>query len=718
MREYVTHILREEYDIIPAEDGLQALDLIRRDAPDLVLTDVMMPRLDGFELLRAVRADASLRTTPVIFLSARAGEEKRVEGLQAGADDYLVKPFTANELCARVGTHVQMAIARKQAVEREAALRAGAEAARDQAINILEGMTDGFINLDGEWRISYVNAEAERLNGMRRDDMLGKNHWELFPAAVGTAIHREFLRATESGVPVDFENYYAPWKRWFHVKAFPAPAGGLSVFYNDITERKQAEHAALLLGAIVDSSDDAIISKDLNGVITTWNNGAERVFGYTAAEVVGKPITILIPPERLDEEPEILRRLRRGERVDHFDTVRRRKDGTLLQISLTISPVKDTRGKIVGISKIARDITERKHAEAALFASETRFRQLADSMPQMVWTARSDGYVDYYNERWYEFTGLDREKFGDLSWESIIHPDDLKRCRETWYGSVQNGESYYIEYRFWDRSEKRWSWFIGRALPVRDSTGNIVKWFGTCTDIDEQKRTEDELRRANQDLEQFAYSASHDLQEPLRSVKIYSELLTKRYGDRLDGQALEFCDYLRAGATRMEMLVRDLLAYTQVAKLDVPGENVDANEIFKDTLANLSGSIIESEAQVSSGLLPSLRVHGTHLKQLFQNLIGNAIKYRSPDRLAVVHVSAERHNGDWIFSIRDNGIGIDAEYRERIFGLFKRLHTGDEYSGTGIGLAICQRIVDRYHGRIWVESEPGQGSTFFFSVPV
>lgn len=486
----------------------------------------------------------------------------------------------------------------------------------------------------------------------------------------------------------------------------------------DVTERKRAERDGLLLSAIVDSSDDAIISKNLDGIITSWNKGAERLFGYAADEVIGKPVTILIPPDRLDEEPKILSRLKLGDRVDHFETVRRRKDGSLLDISLTISPVKDKQGSIIGASKIARDITERKRAERALFASEQKFRQLADAMPQIVRAARPDGHLDYYNERWYGFTGFNRDTFGDASWEPILHPDDLERCRESWHGAVESGMPYRIEYRFWDRQEARWRWFMGRALPVCDAEGCIVKWFGSCTDIDDQKRVEDDLRRANEDLEQFAFSASHDLKEPVRTVKIYTELLSRRYAEWLDGEALEFVRFIRSGAARMETLVSDLLTYTQVTKFDKPAEITDADKVLEAVLGNLAGAVSESDAQITAGPLPLVRMHGAHLHQLFQNLIGNAIKYRAPKRPAVVHVAAERQNGNWLFSVRDNGIGIEPEYKERILGLFKRLHTSDEYSGTGIGLAICQRIVDRYHGRIWVESEPGEGSTFCFNLPV
>jgi PAS domain S-box-containing protein len=493
--------------------------------------------------------------------------------------------------------------------------------------------------------------------------------------------------------------------------------GGVTLLL-DITERKFEERSSLLLSAIIDSSDDAIISKDLNGVITSWNKGAERLFGYTAEQAIGQPVaTLLIPPDRQNEEPDILARLRRGEHVSHFETKRKRKDGVLLDISLTISPVRNAQGIIVGASKIARDISENKRTQAALLASEASFRQLADAMPQIVWTARADGYVDYYNERWYQFTGFNRDTYGNMSWEPLLHPDDLQQCRSTWLASIQSGQPYNIEYRLFDRHERRWRWFIGRALPIRDFTGTIVKWFGTCTDIDEQKTVQDDLRHANQDLEQFAFSASHDLQEPLRSIKIYSELLFKRYSNLLDEDAQEFIKYICSAATRMEMLVRDLLTYTQITRIEQPCETVDANAALNTALANLATAINEANAKITTVPLPSLSAYDTHLQQLFQNLIGNAIKYRSPARPPVVHISVERQNGEWMFAVSDNGIGIDPQHKDSIFGLFKRLHASDEYGGTGIGLAICQRIVDRYHGRIWVESEPDRGSIFRFTLP-
>lgn len=271
----------------------------------------------------------------------------------------------------------------------------------------------------------------------------------------------------------------------------------------------------------------------------------------------------------------------------------------------------------------------------------------------------------------------------------------------------------------------------GSEIPIDDSAAPI---FGeqnelggvvlTFRDITERRRNEKAaeqarltLERTNHELQQFAYAASHDLQEPLRNVSIYTQLLAHKYRSKLDETADQYIGFAVNGAQRMEALLKDLLAYTQVSRITeeeiVP---TDLNRAIRDVVANLQAVASETRACITYGELPTIPMHNAHAQQLFQNLVGNAIKYRSeqPPR---VHISAVEQNGCWLFSVQDNGIGVDAAYKERIFGLFKRLHTSDKYSGTGIGLAICHRIVERYHGKIWVESEIGKGSTFFFTLP-
>jgi PAS domain S-box-containing protein len=243
-------------------------------------------------------------------------------------------------------------------------------------------------------------------------------------------------------------------------------------------------------------------------------------------------------------------------------------------------------------------------------------------------------------------------------------------------------------------------------------------------DFTERKRAEkalhqanEKLRQANGDLEQFAYSASHDLQEPLRMVAIYSQLLQKKFGGKLGTDGDQFIEYTVSGATRMGQLVTDLLAYTRASSWDWDGLTTeDPNESIDRAIANLRLAIDQTRATITRGALPQVEMHAVHLDQLFQNLIGNAIKYHGEDP-PVIAIAAERQRNEWLFSVTDNGIGIDSQYREQIFGVFKRLHTSSEFAGTGIGLAICQRILERRGGRLWVESEPGKGSTFFFAVP-
>jgi PAS domain S-box-containing protein len=365
----------------------------------------------------------------------------------------------------------------------------------------------------------------------------------------------------------------------------------------DITEQRRASELQNHLAAIVESSDDAIISKDLDGIIRSWNRAAERIFGYTAEEIVGRHISILAAPDRVDEIPNIIDRLRRGERVEHYETKRRTKDGRILTVSLTVSPIRDASGEIIGASKVARDITERKRQEHAL----------------------------------------------------------------------------------------------------RDANAALT--------------------RSNEDLQQFAYSASHDLQEPLRMVSIYSELLQEKFGGKLGTKGDEYIGYTIQGAIRMEQLLADLRAYTKASMTGQEAtEDIDAREILDKALVNLEAAINQSGASITTTDLPRLRMHEFQLEQIFQNLIGNAIRYRSsaPPR---IRVTAAQQDAEWLFSVQDNGIGIDPQYKEQIFGIFKRLHSNSDYPGTGMGLAICERIVQRTGGRIWVESEAGRGSTFYFTIP-
>jgi light-regulated signal transduction histidine kinase (bacteriophytochrome) len=252
--------------------------------------------------------------------------------------------------------------------------------------------------------------------------------------------------------------------------------------------------------------------------------------------------------------------------------------------------------------------------------------------------------------------------------------------------------------------------------PIYNEQGSLIGIVGVSVDITERKRAEEELQRSNAELQQFAYVASHDLQEPLRMVSSYTQLLAECYQGQLDAQADKFIAFATEGATRMQQLLEDLLDYSRVSRRPQPFEPINCTTILKDVLTDLAVTMQESSAVVTADSLPTVLGDRTQLRQLLQNLISNAIKFRREEP-PLVHIRAEPQEDFWLFTVRDNGIGIDPQFAERIFVLFQRLHSRQEYPGTGIGLAICKKIVERHAGRIWVESHLGEGSTFYFTLP-
>ena len=370
MRGYIARLLASRYEVELVANGEEALAGALRHPPDLVLSDVMMPRLDGFELMRALRANPRTSSLPVILLSARAGEEARIEGLDEGATDYLVKPFTARELLARVGAHLEMARARRGAAQREADLRAEAERARDRVISILESITDGFFTLDSEWRFTYVNDAAVKLLGKPLEDILGRSHWELYSAAVGSLLEREYRRAVRDKVPVDFENLYEPWQRWFSIKAYPAETGGLSVYFRDITEHKLAGQTAResqdrlramadLTRSVVEASPYAVEVLDGDGQTVLINHQGRQL---RAAGVSW--LEFWSDRDRAKAE-ECFATVLAGNSA-HFAASTVASGGATAWLEVSATPLLDADGDVSRVLCITRDVTAERKAEEDL----------------------------------------------------------------------------------------------------------------------------------------------------------------------------------------------------------------------------------------------------------------------------------------------------------------------------------------------------------------
>lgn len=861
MREYVGRLLSEHYRVKAVGDGEAALKFVEQERPDLVLTDVMMPRLDGFGLLKRLRADARMEQTPIIMLSARAGEESRVEGMDAGADDYLVKPFSARELLARVGGHLQIARVRREASDRirksEEQLRRALSAARMVAwewnpatdslavsanarelfgvrpedpvdrgaygaalmvpqdlpghqaivasaierrgsyfsqyrmrraddgrtmwleerghaeasgegdteelrvvgvtIDVTERRTaelaleqerewfrvtlssigDAVITADMEGRVTFLNQVAASLTGWSLEDAMGLPLTEVFHIInensrlvvenpvekvlrsgliVGLANHTLLIDRSGTERPIDdsaapirdadghvigvvlifrdvseqrgterkireselryrligdaandaiwdwdlrtdqvvwnegVQTHFgykaeevAPTALWWYEHIHPEDrvrivrgiheridsggkdwsaeyrflhADGSGVHVSDrgqivhdesgravrmvgsmldLTERRRGDEDRFRLAAIVESSDDAIISKDLQGIITTWNRGAERLFGYTAQEAVGRSVTILIPPERNNEEPGILDRIRRGEPIDHYETIRRRKDGTLLNVSLTVSPLRDSEGRVVGASKIARDITERK-------------------------------------------------------------------------------------------------------------------------------RTEDALREADRRKNEFLATLAHELRNPLAPIRMGLELMELAGDDR--ETVVEVRRTLEGQTQHLIRLVDDLLDISRITsgKVVLKKERVELSDIVRSAVEATRSLFSESGHELVLSLPAdpvSLEADPTRLVQVLTNLLTNAARY-SPDR-GTVTLTATVEGEELRILVRDTGIGIPDDMLERIFDMFEQVDRSLERtrSGLGIGLTLVRRLVELHGGTVTAHSEgPNRGSEFRLRLPI
>jgi PAS domain S-box-containing protein len=542
----------------------------------------------------------------------------------------------------------------------------------------------------------------------------------------------------------------------------------LLVISRDVTELRQDEERLRRLASVIESSDDAILSMTLETIIATWNKGAERLYGYTSEEMIGKSVTILIPPNRIDEEPEILERLKKGERIDHYETVRCTKSGAMVHVSLTVSPIVDSAGKIVGVSKISRDITQRRRDEEAIRRSEEDLRTLADSIPQLAWMARPDGHVFWYNRRWFEYTGTTWEQMEGWGWQAIHDPKILPRVMERWEDSISSGKPFRMEFPL-RGADGQFRWFLTQVNALRDGEGRVVRWFGTNTDVDEvrraqealratamdnarlydaaqkevaeRKRAEEALQLAQQELsryaedlekkvsertaqlrekmgelETFSYSVSHDLRAPLRAIQSFALILEEERSVPASPHEKEYLRRIASAAERMDRLIKDVLNYSRISQTTMSPETVD--------LGNLVRGVVESYPAFQSysadielvGPFPEVLAVEAVLTQCVSNILSNAVKFVATGVKPKVRVWTETtQGGDKVrVFFKDNGLGIPARAHQKIFGIFERVN--NDYEGTGIGLSIVKKGVERMGGAVGLESEPGKGSTFWLEL--
>ena len=468
--------------------------------------------------------------------------------------------------------------------------------------------------------------------------------------------------------------------------------------------------------------DHAIFMMDPGGRIVSWNAGAERIKGYRADEIIGRNFSCFFPPEDVGRgRPEEILRMTAASGRHEEQGMRVRKDGSRFLAGFTLMALRDQAGKLRGFFEFSHDLSASKESEA-------KYRGLLEAAPDAMVVVNQDGEIVLLNAQAERTFGYRRDELVGQQVRNIIPTgfaerliaDGTRTAAEAL--AQQIGTGIELSGRRKDGSEFPVEIMLS---PLESPEGILVT--AAIRDISVRKKAETlllrtvaELKRSNEELAQFAYVASHDLQEPLRMVASYTQLLSDRYKGKLDSAADEFISFAVDGANRMHRSIQDLLAFSRVGTGGEDFEDISSEDALEQAIANLRGAIEESGALVTHDLLPTVLADGGQLVQLFQNLVGNAIKYRNPG-VPQIHVSSAKDGGKndearWIFSVRDNGLGIEAKYFKKIFGMFQRLHKREEYAGTGIGLAICKKIVERHGGSISVESQLGQGSTFRFGV--
>jgi len=469
-----------------------------------------------------------------------------------------------------------------------------------------------------------------------------------------------------------------------------------------------------------------------------------EILGYTWPQKLthSELLNHIYPPDVTVRENAMKKALQEGPLNYEFRIVR--TDGEIRWIEVRGHVIYNKQKQPLKLIGTFRDITERRQRVDELRESEQKFRILADSVPQLIWTGDPDGNLNYFNLSFFEYTGLTPRQIHREGWIQIVHPEDRLESVKQWAVAVERGEPFLTEHRF-KRYDGHYRWHLSRALPQKDIQGKTQMWVGTSTDVHDQKvfseeleknvqlrttelkKAIDDLTKTNQELEQFAYVASHDLQEPLRKIQTFSGILTAKTGAEDEGRI--YLDKINASAARMTELIRDLLNYSRLTRGKEQYVDTDLNLILDKVKSDFEVLIQQKKALIIHARLPVIRAVPVQMNQLFYNLIGNSLKFC--DKKPFIEIAAQkatpyeiRHvqglnpeNEYWHFTFRDNGIGFSQEYAEQIFVIFQRLNDMQEYSGTGIGLAVCKKIVENHGGKISAQSEPGKGATFNIYLP-
>jgi PAS domain S-box-containing protein len=567
-----------------------------------------------------------------------------------------------------------------------------------------------------------VNRAMEQSIGKRRDEVIGLTGKQIWGQGASEVYLPHVRKARETGTSDIYESYFEPLDRYYLNVIAPLNEELFMSSSLDITDikrvQREVEHERNLLQSIMNSTRKIhLVYLDCGFNFIRVNEAYAKTCGYKPEEMIGKNHFVLYPSAEV--EAIFHRVIETGESVKVHDRPFVFPDQPKRGITYwdwTLEPVKDSSGNCEGLVFSLVETTERKHAEEALKESETKYKQLVEYAPTGIYEI--DFRVPKFttvNDAMSVLSGYSRDELFAMNPFDLLDDESKKQFQERMKKALEGKEiDEQVDYIVIKKDGSRINVVLNNKLIFED--GRPIGAFVVGYDVTERRRVEEELKRSNAELQQFAYVTSHDLQEPLRMVTSYLDLLNHKYGEKLDPKAKEYMSYAIDGADRMRELINDLLAYSRVDSQPLTLEQVDMNEVVAEVVNELHVAIKEAHAELIIDSLPVMVADKKKIKQVFLNLLSNAIKFHgtmSPK----VEVSAHRLGSAWMIAIKDYGIGIETKYFDKIFEMFQRLHTKEEYPGTGIGLPIAKKIVEIHGGRIWVESEVGKGSTFFFTIP-
>jgi PAS domain S-box-containing protein len=716
-----------------ASSGEEVIEKALDIKPDLIFMGIVLKGdTDSIELASQIKE----LNIPVIFLTTHFEGSETPNRKVTEPYGYIVKPYHPADL----KNTIDLAIKKND-------LDLKLKESEDRYRSILENIQDAYIRADKEGNITMASPSASRMYRFDSpQEMIGISTLKLYK---NPETRHSIMEELEKQTKVDdYESialrkdgtlFWVSLNVQFHYDN-QGQIQGTEAFIRDITGRKksEAELKRLLdiiekeknrLSALINSISDEIWFADTNKKYTLANPSALKEFSIISDEVdleqLGMSVEQLAmssevygqdgSPRPVDDAPPL--RALKGELIrNQGEIVRTPATNELRYRQVSASPVKDENGNILGSVSVVRDITEEKRVEDSLRESEERLRlaQIRGNVGVWDWNTVTDELS--FTPELEQLYGLNPGTIKTYeNWRQLTHPQDIEKVEVERDHNIAKNEPFDLEFRIFHSSGDI-RWLSAKGGAIYNQEGDVVRVLGINSDVTHRKLAEEELAKSNAELKHFAYVASHDLREPLRMITSFLQLLQRRYNDELDQDANEFIGFAVDGAKRLDQMINDLLEYSRLTRKKVDFSPMNGEKVLDKALINLKVSIEESNAIITHDPLPTINGDDKLMVQLFQNLIGNAIKYRSHET-PQIHISAIKEKNQYLFSLEDNGIGIDPEHLTRIFTIFQRLHGREEYEGTGIGLSIAEKIVQQHGGKIWAESRPGKGSTFYFTIP-